>query len=256
MHPTTIEPATQTRSRPANETDELARTAGNLIDAVSHEQNPKFKNSAFMGLMRQLRDRELVVDDAGSSFVENDGTQQSSQKDVKGKGKAVTFDMPMSNPEARRFWTDVQPQLNANPTANAAPGREEDPNEAYFRQDNEEYINYWQHPHAGSSSSSSQGQDVAHPGIRSADGRGQEMNWEETWGSLQEDWDKFEATESGIRAVGQEESGYRFQEGNPYIVGAGRAGMGAANRMHMLHGGMESSFFEVSLSLHSLHRVL
>lgn len=254
MHPTTIEPATQTRPRPANETDELARTAGNLIDAVSHEQNPKFKNSAFMGLMRQLRDRELVVDNAGSSFVENDGTQQS-QRDVKGKGKAVTFDMPMSNPEARRFWTDVQPQFNANPTANTVPGREEDPNEAYFRQDNEEYINYWQHPQAGSSSSS-QGQDVAHPGIRSGDGRGQEMAWEETWGSLQEDWDKFEATESGIRAVGQEGSGYRFQEGNPYVVGAGRAGIGAVNRTHMLHGGMEPSFFEVGLSVTSHSRVL
>lgn len=256
--PTITEPVTQARTRPANETDELARTAGNLIDAISHEQNPKFKNSAFMGLMRQLRDRELVVDTEGSSFVENDGTQQP-QRDVKGKGKAVTFDMPAGNPGAQRFWTDIQPQLNTDgntrANADATSVREEDPNEAYFRQDNEEYINYWQDAHAGSSSSSSRGQHVAHPGVLSGDGQGQEMGWEDTWGSLQEDWDKFEATESGLRAVGQEGSGYRFQRGNPYVVGAGRTGMGTVNRMHMMHGGMESSFFEVSLSAPSFLRI-
>lgn len=45
-----------------NESDELARTAGDLLDRVGHEQNQKFKESNFLALMRQLRDREIVVE--------------------------------------------------------------------------------------------------------------------------------------------------------------------------------------------------
>ncbi|KAK2818413.1 hypothetical protein FQN49_007924, partial [Arthroderma sp. PD_2] len=45
-----------------NEPDELSRTAGELLDRVSHDQSQKFKESNFLALMRQLRDREIVVD--------------------------------------------------------------------------------------------------------------------------------------------------------------------------------------------------
>lgn len=42
--------------------DELAQTAANLLDRVSDNQTSKFKNSAFLGLMRQLADREVRVE--------------------------------------------------------------------------------------------------------------------------------------------------------------------------------------------------
>lgn len=42
--------------------DELAQTAANLLDRVSDNQTTKFKNSAFLGLMRQLADREVRVE--------------------------------------------------------------------------------------------------------------------------------------------------------------------------------------------------
>ncbi|OJD13086.1 hypothetical protein AJ78_06424 [Emergomyces pasteurianus Ep9510] len=45
-----------------NDSDELARTAGQLLDSVSHNQSQKFKESSFLALMRQLRDREVTVD--------------------------------------------------------------------------------------------------------------------------------------------------------------------------------------------------
>lgn len=45
-----------------NESDELSKTAGELLDRVSHDQSQKFKQSNFLALMRQLRDREIVVD--------------------------------------------------------------------------------------------------------------------------------------------------------------------------------------------------
>lgn len=42
--------------------DELARTAGQLLDSVKDEQNQKFRSSNFLGLMRRLRDREVRVE--------------------------------------------------------------------------------------------------------------------------------------------------------------------------------------------------
>ncbi|KAK1146741.1 hypothetical protein N8T08_002814 [Aspergillus melleus] len=56
---------TQTR---ANDADELARTAGNLLESVSHDQSQKFRESNFLALMRRIRDREVHVE--GDEFRE------------------------------------------------------------------------------------------------------------------------------------------------------------------------------------------
>ena len=45
-----------------NDADELARTAGQLLDNVKHDQSQKFQQSSFLSLMRQLRDREVHVE--------------------------------------------------------------------------------------------------------------------------------------------------------------------------------------------------
>ena len=45
-----------------SEADELARTAGQLLDNLKHERSEKFQNSKFMELMRQLRDKEIRVE--------------------------------------------------------------------------------------------------------------------------------------------------------------------------------------------------
>lgn len=42
--------------------DELAQTAANLLERVSDNQTSKFRNSTFLGLMRQLADREIRVE--------------------------------------------------------------------------------------------------------------------------------------------------------------------------------------------------
>ncbi|BDD61888.1 hypothetical protein MAP00_006909 [Monascus purpureus] len=52
----------------ANEADELARTAGQLLESVSHDQSQKFKDSNFLALMRRIRDREVQVE--GDEFRE------------------------------------------------------------------------------------------------------------------------------------------------------------------------------------------
>ena len=45
-----------------DEADDLARTAGQLLDSVKHDQSQKFQQSSFLALMRQLRDREVRVE--------------------------------------------------------------------------------------------------------------------------------------------------------------------------------------------------
>ncbi|RFU36331.1 hypothetical protein B7463_g63, partial [Scytalidium lignicola] len=50
--------------------DALARTAGQLLDSVRDNQSEKFKNSTFLELMRQLRDREVRVE--GDQIVSTD----------------------------------------------------------------------------------------------------------------------------------------------------------------------------------------
>lgn len=51
-----------------NDADELARTAGQLLDNLKHDQSRKFQESSFLSLMRQLRDREVRVE--GDRLVE------------------------------------------------------------------------------------------------------------------------------------------------------------------------------------------
>ena len=70
------------------EQDSLARTAGQLVEALREEQNPKFKNSQFMGLMRSIADKTSVVE--GSDIVSASSISEnitSTTTDVKGKGK-------------------------------------------------------------------------------------------------------------------------------------------------------------------------
>ncbi|KAL6236353.1 hypothetical protein BDW75DRAFT_206980 [Aspergillus navahoensis] len=52
----------------ANDADELARTAGHLLNSVSHETNQKFQASNFLALMRRIRDREVQLE--GDEFRE------------------------------------------------------------------------------------------------------------------------------------------------------------------------------------------
>ena len=50
------------------EADELAKTAGNLLENVKHDHSFKFQDSNFLSLMRQLRDKEVKVE--GDSIVQ------------------------------------------------------------------------------------------------------------------------------------------------------------------------------------------
>ena len=46
----------------ADDAEELARTAGQLLESVKGDQSQKFQESNFLSLMRQLRDKEVRVE--------------------------------------------------------------------------------------------------------------------------------------------------------------------------------------------------
>ncbi|KAJ7647128.1 hypothetical protein FB45DRAFT_1019399 [Roridomyces roridus] len=177
----------------SREADELARTAGLLLDTVGEAQNTKFAKSEFMELMRGLRDRNIVVE--GNEMVQNTGQSSASgwasdfKADVKGKGRAVD---PLVGGASTSFAAMTRARLAEQPQQE--PLLDEDPNDAYFRQDNAEYQRYW--AEANDRASTSQ-----HPATNAE------------WDRLQEDWDNFEATATGIQPVER----YIFQPNNPYL---------------------------------------
>lgn len=209
--------------------DELARTAGLLIEAVKDETNPKFKNSVFLGLMRQLRDREAVIEgtqiiqaetqvDSRSSLAQD----FSSKIDVKGKGREVAAE----NGWADAFQSSLQSSLTAQTRSAPHPpafsafrksvhfdqsettledprtARQEDDEDLFWRQENADYQKYW-----------------------NALPQPQERHFNPEWDRLQSDWDHFEATSSGIKPI----TAYSFQQNNPYLSGS------FLTRTHRLH---------------------
>ncbi|KAK0533857.1 hypothetical protein OC835_002885 [Tilletia horrida] len=89
QQPQTEEP--QQQQRPLNtieDADELAQTAGRLMETIAHEEDTKFKQSRFLDLMRRLRDREAGIE--GTDIVAKDPSAAAPlQHDVKGKGRAM-----------------------------------------------------------------------------------------------------------------------------------------------------------------------
>ncbi|KAI0001310.1 hypothetical protein BJV74DRAFT_92102 [Russula compacta] len=194
------------------EADLLARTAGLLVQSVDHEKNPKFANSQFLGLMKQLRDRKAIVE--GNDIVAAPLDWQMEQAntisaDLKGKGKVVpSLVTAIQEPGAPPLQA---PSSTLRPTEQAALTKfEEDANDAYFRQDNEDYSNYWRAHHAPVPSGVAPSQE---------------------WQQLQRDWEKFEATTVGVRLLPE----YQFQQGNPYVLGE-------RSHNHVMHGGSMQAY--------------
>ena len=175
--------------QPDNDGDELARTAAVLLESVKDETNPKFQNSQFLGLMKQLRDGQMVVE--GNQMVESDG-RTSSKVDVKGKGRAIDH--------------VFHPTLDTQDSGLGSQSNFLDANDSYFQQENADYIRYW----------------------NDLQDQPQRPTEEESlsWDSLQDDWDKFEATATGIKTIKH----YQFQENNPHLLGDS-----TATRQHLVH---------------------
>ncbi|KAG8747850.1 hypothetical protein FRC10_011296 [Ceratobasidium sp. 414] len=205
------EPATST----AQERSELAETARQLLDALQNETRPKFKNSQFMGLMRQLRDGEVVVQDG--DMVSASEARPAEVLD-KGKGKASTEGW------ATEFANGGLLQRRKSVHFDTA-----DPSTSYQTQV-EDLV---QDEDSGAFDNADVFYDIynrTHHTAKLPDAQAAE------WAHLQDDWDEFEATASGIKSA--ESRGYQFQKNNPYLSGT---------RTHALHrhgAGLQQSVLE------------
>ncbi|KAH7888512.1 hypothetical protein F5I97DRAFT_707948 [Phlebopus sp. FC_14] len=211
------------RESPPIPADEMARLAAQVIDSVKHEQNPKFKQSEFMSLMRQLRDGEVVVED--DKLVP--GVQATSSVDVKGKGRAVEaaplVTLPQDTAGPSQLNQLLGPSYRGSQELNLAYLQEaRDPNEAYFHQENADYSEYWDSHYTG---------PVAHTASA-----GEASSWHE----MQRDWDAFEATTTGIKPV----ANYQFQTNNPYLLGDS-----SRTHHHTLHTTHAQRIYESVLEL-------
>ena len=71
-----LEQKQEAQQQARDDADELAATAGQLLDSVADNQSAKFGNSKFLELMRKLRDREVWVE--GDKMVDVNEVSQLS----------------------------------------------------------------------------------------------------------------------------------------------------------------------------------
>ncbi|KAG9010417.1 hypothetical protein FRB93_004257 [Tulasnella sp. JGI-2019a] len=178
-----------TAPQPEVVANDLAETAGLLINALKTEQNEKFKNSAFLGLMRQVRDREMVID--GNDLVASSSSgaldsQASIPSSLKGKG--VVRDMPIlgERPKSVHFEQGTMDamanelmNLQLNMAATKAAGMDVD--EAVLQQ----FVD-------------------TTAAIARADAAARQVpnyfaQQEAEWAHMQQDWDEWDATATGLQ---------------------------------------------------------
>ena len=259
-----------TQGQPATrDQDELARTAGMLVETVRDEMatNSKFQNSQFLGLMKQLRDGAVVVD--GNRMVEVQEVEGSaastsmkrgagsaplmtaagwtSECQAEGTAKTKGKERAVDSVQGVRGLASHR-ELGGTPLMHTAPvqvddrrqgeGREEtraqetttqeDDLDAYLRKDNESYAQYWNDFYY------QKGQETG----RAVAGSEQIVSADhQSWDRLQSDWDRFEATSTGIRVINQ----YQFQVNNPYLIGNS-----SRTRHHEMHTeGRSNGIYEV-----------
>ncbi|KAG1865776.1 hypothetical protein DFJ58DRAFT_770165 [Suillus subalutaceus] len=197
-HVAPVSDSAHVASKPAAK-DDMAQLAARVIDAVQGEQNPKFRQSQFMSLMRQFRDGEVIVEE--DKIVPSESST-AARVNVKGKGRAVDIpvrevqepvrvhSVPASSIQGYQGSFELSEAYRHQRNNNYA-------DDAYFQQENEEFSKYWDAHYTG---------PVPH-----TISAGEQGSWHE----LQRDWDAFEATSTGIKAL----TNYQFQENNPYLLG-------------------------------------
>ncbi|QRV94194.1 peroxisomal targeting signal 1 receptor [Ceratobasidium sp. AG-Ba] len=204
---------TNTTTSTATERSELAETARQLLNALQNETRPKFQNSQFMGLMRQLRDGEVVVQD-GDMIPASEARPAVN----KGKEKASTegWATEFSNGGLLQRRKSVHFDTADPSTSYQTRAEDQTLDEATEAFDNADvFYDIYNRTH----------HTAKLPNPQAAE-----------WAHLQDDWDAFEATASGIKPV--EPMQYQFQENNPYLTGT---------RTHELHrhgAGLQQSVLE------------
>lgn len=188
--------------------DELSRTAGLLLDSLKGEENPKFQKSEFMQFMRQIRDKEMVIEGDQMVPASSSSTSQLATIEATKATASVSSARPIlsSGPTAHVRSMSIEnwpmKSVHFDPITKSVqePEQTEDLSEddAYWEAENRDYRDYWEKARSLPSTSAT----TITP---------QQMEWD----SLQESWDSWEATSTGLKPVIA--PSYRFQTSNPYV---------------------------------------
>ena len=113
-----IEQADRTHDQDSKDADELARTAGQLLNIVQHDTSDKMKNSQFLDLMRRIRDREVEVQN-------NDIQSTSNQAGYTPVEESANFYHEI--PQAKSVANTSQTIQNSSADTSTESARESDP---------------------------------------------------------------------------------------------------------------------------------
>jgi peroxin-5 len=205
----------------ASDGDELARTAGMLVDAVKGETNPKFKNSAFLSFMRQVRDKEVVVegnDMVPTSEAATTTSSEAQSRSVNAPMRTGLQHWPVA--DTTQYTTALSQRrksVHFKSTYDTMPLMGEDEEDAYWETENRSYATYWGEAAMSNGVPSTR---MIVPPLQEQGPQGKE------WDTLQRSWDQWEATATGVKRVYE----YQFQQNNPYLVG-----QSSTTRHHMIH---------------------
>ncbi|CAO2650534.1 Nn.00g018260.m01.CDS01 [Neocucurbitaria sp. VM-36] len=103
------EPEQKEEQPQMNDDDEMAATAGRLLERVADNTSEKFQNSQFLELMRRLRDREVRVQEDKIVEVNDAVPEQTSQ--VKAAPSSTSYPYTELQPQ------EQQPQPQAQPAS-------------------------------------------------------------------------------------------------------------------------------------------
>ena len=206
------EPATEhaTPVEKPFDANELARTAGMLIDAVKEETNPKFKNSAFLSFMRQVRDKEVVVN--GNDMVPASEATTTTSSEPQPRSTNAPIGTRLQQQVVADMVQDTMALGNRRKSVHFASTQDEvasmheDEEDAQWERENREYAAYWSEAEASEGVASAR---LIVPPLQEQGPQGKE------WDTLQGSWDQWDATATGVKRVYE----YQFRENNPYLVG-------------------------------------
>lgn len=94
---------------PRNEDDEMAATAGRLLERVADNTSEKFQNSQFLGLMRRLRDREVRVQE--DKIVEVDASTQQPTNTMTTPQTTISQQPSQSQPPSSTQIPEIDPTI-------------------------------------------------------------------------------------------------------------------------------------------------
>ncbi|KAI9316480.1 hypothetical protein BX666DRAFT_2019503 [Dichotomocladium elegans] len=185
----------QQETRADCDQEAMARTAGMLLETVDADNNPKFKNSKFMSLMRDLRDRKVRVEGSGLAPTDESSWATEFRRENQAGSSAWVNDFvkQAGPPQSGNMWSTEFAQKSER-------GWTESFDQQQQRQSTDNPLDDWVKQYKN---------NIAH--LYNAQ--------DEAWDGMQKDWERIQTDQiGGYRAANREYQQYNYAADNPYLV--------------------------------------